>query len=73
MSRVIVVESQQSTGDGPKGYLHDSDLYRKHGISNAHIYHWRYKFGGIDASLMKRLKELKDEYMLLKKIYAKRS
>jgi putative transposase len=35
------------------------DLCREHGISSAGVYKWRAKFGGIDASLIKRMKELK--------------
>ena len=34
------------------------DLCREHGISSASVYKWRAKFGGMDASLMKRMKEL---------------
>ena len=46
------------------------DLCRKHGMSNASFYKWRAKFGGMDASLMKRMKELEDENRRLKKMYA---
>lgn len=46
------------------------DLCREHGFSNAQFYKWRSKFGGMDASLMKRLKELEDENQRLKKMYA---
>jgi putative transposase len=45
-------------------------LSREHGISTAIIYQWRSKFGGMDASLMKRLKELEAENARLKKMYA---
>ena len=37
------------------------DLCREHGISSASVYKWRAKFGGMDASLMKRMKELEDK------------
>ena len=37
------------------------DLCREHGMSSATFYKWRAKFGGMDASLMSRLKELEDE------------
>ena len=47
-----------------------SDLCREHGMSNASFYKWRAKFGGMDASMMKRMKELEDENRRLKKIYA---
>src|SRR6056297_1163029 len=46
------------------------DLCREHGISSATFYKWRAKFGGMDASLMARLKELEAENRRLKKMYA---
>ena len=46
------------------------DLCREHGISSARVYKWRAKFGGMDASLMQRMKELEDENRRLKKMYA---
>src|SRR5690554_6529880 len=46
------------------------ELCREHGISSATFYKWRSKFGGMDASMMTRLKELEDENRRLKKMYA---
>ena len=46
------------------------DLCREHGMSSAQFYKWRSKFGGMDTSLMKRLRELEDENKRLKKMYA---
>jgi putative transposase len=46
------------------------ELCREHGMSSAQFYKWRAKFGGMDASMMKRLKELEDENKRLKKMYA---
>jgi putative transposase len=46
------------------------EICRTHGISNATFYKWRTKFGGMDASLMSRMKELDDENRRLKKMYA---
>jgi len=46
------------------------DLCREHGMSDATFYKWRAKFGGMDASLMKRMKELEEENQRLKKMYA---
>ncbi|BFM07365.1 hypothetical protein GCM10025791_40740 [Halioxenophilus aromaticivorans] len=46
------------------------ELCREHGMSSATFYKWRAKFGGMDASLMSRLKELEDENRRLKKMYA---
>lgn len=45
-------------------------LCREHGMSNATFYKWRAKYGGMDTSLMARLKELEDENTRLKKMYA---
>lgn len=46
------------------------DLCRKHGMSSASFYKWRAKYGGMDVSHMKRLKELELENARLKKMYA---
>ena len=45
------------------------ELCRTHGISNATFSKWRSKFGGMDASLMSRMKELEDENRRLKTLY----
>jgi len=47
-----------------------ADLCRKHGMSDASFYNWRAKYGGMDASLIKRMKELESENLRLKKMYA---
>jgi putative transposase len=47
-----------------------AELCREHGMSNASFYKWRSRFGGMDASMMTRLKELEDENRRLKKMYA---
>jgi len=47
-----------------------SELCREHGMSSASFYKWRAKYGGMDASLMRRLKELESENKRLKKMYA---
>jgi putative transposase len=46
------------------------ELCREHGMSSASFYKWRSKYGGTDASMMTRLKELEDENRRLKKMYA---
>jgi len=46
------------------------DLCREHGMSSATFYKWRARFGGMDVSMMSRLKELEDENRRLKKMYA---
>ena len=47
-----------------------SELCREHGMSSASFYKWRAKYGGMDASLMRRMKELEAENNRLKKMYA---
>ena len=47
-----------------------ADLSREHNISTALIYQWRSKYGGMDRSMMRRLKELEAENSRLKKMYA---
>ncbi len=46
------------------------DLCREHNISAALFYRWRSKFGGMDISMMTRMKELEAENARLKKMYA---
>lgn len=46
------------------------ELCREHGISSATFYKWRSKYGGMDVSMMSRMKELEDENRRLKKMYA---
>ena len=46
------------------------DLCREHGISNATFYKWRAKYGGMDVSEARRLKELESENGKLKKLLA---
>ena len=43
---------------------------RKHGISSATFYNWKSKYGGLEASDVKRIKELEDENARLKKMFA---
>ena len=47
-----------------------ADLARKHGVSEATLYNWKAKYGGLDASEAKRLKQLEDENAKLKKLLA---
>ncbi len=46
------------------------ELCRSHGMSTASFYQWRAKYGGMDVSRMKRLKELEAENARLKRMYA---
>jgi putative transposase len=47
-----------------------ADLCRKHGVSDATVYKWKAKYGGMDVSEAKRLKALEDENAKLKKLLA---
>ncbi len=47
-----------------------ADLCREHGISTATLYNWKAKYGGPDASQLKRIKELEEENSKLKQMYA---
>lgn len=46
------------------------ELCRKHGISHATYYKWKSKYGGLEASDLKRLKELEAENRELKRMFA---
>jgi len=47
-----------------------AELSREHNVSIATLYQWRAKYGGMDTSMIKRLKELEAENARLKKMYA---
>ncbi|TAU60890.1 IS3 family transposase [Rhizobium ruizarguesonis] len=47
-----------------------SELCRKHGVSDASIYKWKAKYGGMEVSEAKRLKTLEDENTKLKRLLA---
>jgi len=47
-----------------------ADVCRKHGISEATFYKWKAKFGGLDVSDARRLRQLEDENARLKKLLA---
>ena len=46
------------------------DLCRQHGFSKSSFYKWRAKYSGMDASDLKRLKDLEEENRKLKQMYA---
>jgi putative transposase len=62
--QIIAVLKEADHGVPPK------DLCRKHGISETTFYKWRQKFGGMEVSDAKRLRELEDENRRLKKLVA---
>ena len=47
-----------------------ADLCRKHGVSDASIYNWKARFGGMDVSEARRLRALEDENTRLKRLLA---
>lgn len=47
-----------------------ADLCRKHGVSDASIYRWKAKFGGMDVSDVERLRALENENSKLKRMLA---
>ncbi len=49
------------------------DICRKYGISNSTFYKWREKYGGMEASDVRRLKELEEENRRRKQMYAELS
>ena len=63
-SQILAILKQSESG------VPTPELCREHGMSSATFYKWRSKFGGMDASMMKRLKELEAENKRLKKMYA---
>lgn len=46
------------------------ELSREHGITRATFYQWRKRYGGLEATELKRLKELEEENARLKRMYA---
>ena len=62
-SQIIAVVKQSEIGTAVP------ELCREHGISSATFYKWRAKYGGMDVSLMAKMKELEDENRRLKKLY----
>lgn len=63
-SQIVAILKQAEAGTSV------ADLCREYGMSSASFYQWRSKYGGMDASLMRRLKELEAENARLKKMYA---
>ena len=62
-SQILAVLKQAEAGTAVPA------LCREHGISTATFYKWRSKFGGMNASLMGRMKGLEEENRRLKKLY----
>ena len=52
------------------GGVQIKDICRKHGISDATYYNWKSKYGGMDSSDLKRMKEMERELSQFKRMYA---
>ena len=61
----IVAILKESEAGVPTG-----ELVRRHGISSQTFYNWRKKYGGLEVSEAKRLKQLEEENSRLKRIVA---
>ena len=62
--QIIAILREQEAG------AKTGDLARKHGVSEATLYNWKAKFGGMDVSDASRLKALEDENGKLKRLLA---
>lgn len=65
-AQIIAVLKEAEAGQATK------DLCRKHAISEQTFYRWKSKFGGMEVSEAKRLRELEDENRKLKQIVAEK-
>lgn len=63
-AHIVGILKELKAGEKP------ATLCRKHGISEATLYNWRSKYGGLETSDLMRLKQLEDENRRLKKIVA---
>jgi putative transposase len=63
-TQIVSILKQQEGGRSVK------DICREHSISDATFYNWKSKYGGMEASDVKRMKDLEEENARLKKMYA---
>ncbi len=63
-TQIVAILKQAEAG------LKVKDLCREHGISDATYYNWKAKYGGLEVSDLKRLKETEGELSKLKRMYA---
>jgi putative transposase len=70
MKRIRFTEEQIIGVQEHEAGAKTGDLARKHGISEATLYNWKAKYGGLDVSEARRLKALEDENRKLKKLLA---
>lgn len=62
--QIIAILKEQEAG------VPTADVCRRHGVSGATFYKWKAKFGGLEISEAKRLRQLEDENAKLKKLLA---
>ena len=62
--QIIAILKEQEAG------VSTAEVCRRHGISGATFYKWKAKFGGLEVSEAKRLRQLEDENAKLKKLLA---
>ncbi len=62
--QIIAILKEQEAG------MPTVDVCRRHGVSSATFYKWKAKFGGLEVSDAKRLRQLEDENTKLKKLLA---
>lgn len=63
-TQIVSILKQQEAGITTK------EICRQHGISEATFYNWKSRYGGMEASDVKRLKDLEEENSRLKKMFA---
>jgi putative transposase len=66
-SQIVAILKQQDSGQTV------AQITREHGVSEATFYNWKAKYGGMQVSEVKRLKDLEDENRRLKKMFAELS
>jgi putative transposase len=63
-AQIVSILHQQEAGKSVK------EIIREHGISDATFYNWKAKYGGMQVSDVKRIKDLEEENSRLKRIVA---
>lgn len=63
-SQIVAVLKEAETG------VPVNEVCRKHGISDATYYNWKSKYGGMEVSDLRRMKEMEQELHQLKRMYA---
>ena len=66
-SQIVAILKKQESGVPVK------DICRESGITDQTFYNWKAKYGGMDCSQLKKVKELEEENSRLKRMYAELS